>query len=149
MKKTIALLLAVLLLSALLCGCARNDANGNVLTKKTASGIWWLTAVDGKPLQQAYEDRAAEEGVTVDELLKELGITEDWISDGGSLTLDKNGTAILSIRYMGKAAILMGEWKIEGSEIVLTEDGEERARFQYRDGALELETTDGVLTYTN
>ena len=146
MKKSIAAVLVCLLFTALLCACTDK---GNGLTKKTASGIWWLTSVDGKPLQQAYDDRAAEEGVTLEELLEELEITKDWIRDGGSLTLDKNGTAIFSIRYMGKSAFFMGEWKLEGDEVVLTQDGEERGRLQYRDGALEMKTKDGTLTYTN
>ena len=148
MRRLSMVLLAAVLAAALLTGCGKADTVKEA-KKKDLSGIWTVTEVGGKPLAQAYEEAAAGEGKTLEELLEEKGMTPDWTRDAGTLTLDKNGTAILTVRYMGESQFLFGTWELDGGEIVLYEDGEESCRLPYADGKLRLQTLDNSFTLSS
>ena len=129
MKRTISLILAVLLVAALFAGCELFGSPAGTYTLKT---------INGKTLREYYTESAKDYGIDVEKLLKLLGIDLDHPEELMSIVLNEDGTVEYRAGLLGDAKVASGTWKQEGGKLILTLAGETK-ELDYKNGKITLE----------
>ena len=126
MKRTLCILLSLILILSLLAGCG-----GAKPTVKTVSGTYHLKSLNGRPPRDVLlEQIRSEEEMAA--WLQMLGISMDDLGSLITLSLNENGTCRAS--EFGQTG--SGTWTLEGSTV----------RFSMGGRTLTASWADGVLT---
>ena len=130
MKRTIALILVLVLVAALFVGCS-------------PVGTYHIKTIDGKKPGEYFKDQIEKEldgKMSFDEYLEKTKMDEDDLDDPMELELKKNGKFTLTISMMGEEEELEGKWKKDGNSIILKpEDGDDDLELTIKGATLVLE----------
>ncbi|MBR0135249.1 MAG: hypothetical protein IJM18_03535 [Clostridia bacterium] len=130
MKRTLALLIVVIMLAAAFAAC----------TKPKVEGTYKIKTIDGKTPYEYFKSKADAEGLDVGMLLTLMGISEETLNNFMEVKLEKDGKAVVKI---------MGEepesctWELKDSKTVTFKSGDETSEAEYKNGTLTM-TEDGM-----
>ncbi len=127
MKRIVSLALVILLVAALFVGCGSSSsgtADGN------PEGTYKIKTVNGKGIKEYFgESMGAASDAEINLALSFFGV--DSFED--LIVFDLQSGGVLKITMMGVES--EGTWKLEGSKITMTMDGED-GEATYKDGEI-------------
>ena len=106
MKRVIALTMAVLMIAALLVACGGPE------------GKYVVKSIDGKTVDEAIKESAEAAGMSVDDMLKQMGINS--AEEIVTLELKNDGTAVMEVKMFSTTK--EGKWEKNGDKITITID---------------------------
>ncbi len=106
MKRVIALTMAVLMIAALLVACGGPE------------GKYVVKSIDGKTVDEAIKESAEAAGMSVDDMLKQMGINS--ADEIVTLELKSDGTAVMEVKMFSTTK--EGKWEKNGDKITITID---------------------------
>lgn len=106
MKRVIALTMAVLMIAALLVACGGPE------------GKYVVKSIDGKTVDEAIKESAEAAGMSVDDMLKQMGINS--ADEIVTLELKSDGTAVMEVKMFSTSK--EGKWEKNGDKITITID---------------------------
>ena len=106
MKRVIALTMAVLMIAALLVACGGPE------------GKYVVKSIDGKAVDEAIKESAEAAGMSVDDMLKQMGINS--VEEIVTLELKNDGTAVMEVKMFSTTK--EGKWEKNGDKITITID---------------------------
>ena len=106
MKRVIALTMAVLMIAALLVACGGPE------------GKYVVKSIDGKTVDEAIKESAEAAGMSVDDMLKQMGINS--VEEIVTLELKNDGTAVMEVKMFSTTK--EGKWEKNGDKITITID---------------------------
>ena len=106
MKRVIALTMAVLMIAALLVACGGPE------------GKYVVKSIDGKAVDEAIKESAEAAGMSVDDMLKQMGINS--ADEIVTLELKSDGTAVMEVKMFSTSK--EGKWEKNGDKITITID---------------------------
>jgi predicted small secreted protein len=114
MKRSIALILAVLLIVSLFAGCG--GASG-------PEGKYVAKTINGQTVEDYFKSVLEEEdvGMTLEEFLEMVGLKS--LDDYMTIELKSGGTAVVTVAMEDEVST--GTWKQSGNTITITVDGED------------------------
>ena len=128
MKRTLSLILAVLLVAALFAGCDFSPV-----------GTYTVKTINGQSVKDYYTATAKEQyGVDLSGLLSLLGIDLDHPEELMRIELKEDGSVEYRSGLLGGAKVASGTWKQEGGKLILTLPGETK-ELEYRNGKIIVE----------
>ncbi len=128
MKRVIALTMAVLMIAALLVACGGPE------------GKYVVKSIDGKTVDEAIKESAEAAGMSVDDMLKQMGINS--VEEIVTLELKNDGTAVMEVKMFSTTK--EGKWEKNGDKITITID-DQPANFTLKGN--ELHSEDGDQKY--
>ena len=128
MKRIIALTMAVLMIAALLVACGGPE------------GKYVVKSIDGKTVDEAIKESAEAAGMSVDDMLKQMGISS--VEEIVTLELKNDGTAVMEVKMFSTTK--EGKWEKNGDKITITID-DQPANFTLKGN--ELQSEDGDQKY--
>ena len=128
MKRVIALTMAVLMIAALLVACGGPE------------GKYVVKSIDGKTVDEAIKESAEAAGMSVDDMLKQMGINS--ADEIVTLELKSDGTAVMEVKMFSTTK--EGKWEKNGDKITITID-DQPANFTLKGN--ELHSEDGDQKY--
>lgn len=111
MKRISAIILAALFVVVVLSACGAGDPAGKYVLK----------SIDGKPVDEAFNEQMSEFGMSLEEYLDFLGIEK--LENFMTIELKADGAATFSV--VGEDDEV-GTWKQEGGKIIVTVDDEDQ-----------------------
>ena len=132
MKRTVALLLVVVLVAVLFVGCS-------------PAGEYHVKTIDGKKPMEYFDKIIKEESdgeMDLEEYIEKYDADEDDFKDPMVLELKKNGKFTMTISLFGEESEMEGTWKKDGNSILLKtedEDDEDALELTVKGGKLILE----------
>ena len=106
MKRVIALTMAVLMIAALLVACGGPE------------GKYVVKSIDGKAVDEAIKESAEAAGMSVDDMLKQMGINS--VEEIVTLELKSDSTAVMEVKMFSTTK--EGKWEKNGDKITITID---------------------------
>ena len=106
MKRVIALTMAVLMIAALLVACGGPE------------GKYVVKSIDGKAVDEAIKESAEAAGMSVDDMLKQMGINS--AEEIVTLELKSDSTAVMEVKMFSTTK--EGKWEKNGDKITITID---------------------------
>ncbi len=136
MKRIVSIALVVLMVAALFVGC------GGSVSAEDVPGTYKVKTVNGKDLKDYFlESFEMESEDDLDSVLGLLGI--DSLEDFMVFNLDADGSFTASA--MGED--LEGTWKLDGSKVILTAEGEDQeATFKNGNLVIDMDGDEMVLS---
>lgn len=128
MKRIIALTMAVLMIAALLVACGGPE------------GKYVVKSIDGKTVDEAIKESAEAAGMSVDDMLKQMGINS--VEEIVTLELKNDGTAVMDVKMFSTTK--EGKWEKNGDKITITIE-DQPANFTLKGN--ELQSEDGDQKY--
>ena len=130
MKKTLAILIAAIMIVAAFSACS----------SKKAAGKYTLKTINGKTPYEYFTEEASKEGLDVATLLAFMGLSEDKLNEFVVINLEEDGKA--KAQVFGEEAE-EGTWELKKSNTVTITIGDETNEYEYKNGTLTVED-DGV-----
>lgn len=125
MKRIIALGMTILLIAALLVGCGGPE------------GKYVVKSIDGQSVEEALKSSADLSGMSVDDMLKQMGV--DSAEEIVTLELKSDGTAVMEVKMFSTTK--EGKWEKDGDKITITID-DQAAEFTLKGNELHSESGD-------
>lgn len=125
MKRIIALTMAVLMIAALLVACGGPE------------GKYVVKSIDGKTVDEAIKESAEAAGMSVDDMLKQMGISS--VDEIVTLELKSDGTAVMEVKMFSTSE--KGKWEKNGDKIAITID-DQTSNFTLKGNELHAEDGD-------
>ena len=108
MKRIIALTMAVLMIAALLVACGGPE------------GKYVVKSIDGKTVDEAMKESAEAAGMSVDDMLKQMGVNS--AEEIVTLELKSDSTAVMEVKMFSTTK--EGKWEKNGDKITITIDNQ-------------------------
>ncbi len=137
MKRTLALLIVVIMLAAAFAACTKPKVE-----EPKVEGTYKIKTINGKTPYEYFKSEADAEGIDVGMLLTLMGLSEETVNQFMVITLEKDGKAVINI---------MGEepesctWELKDSKTVTFKSGGETIEAEYKNGTLTM--TEDDMTY--
>ena len=125
MKRIIALTMAVLMIAALLVACGGPE------------GKYVVKSIDGKTVDEVIKESAEAAGMSVDDMLKQMGISS--VDEIVTLELKNDGTAVMEVKMFSTSE--KGKWEKNGDKIAITID-DQTSNFTLKGNELHAEDGD-------
>ena len=122
-KKTIAILLVCLMLTALFVGCSGGGAAGKYVVK----------TINGMSVKDYLNSEAGDSGMDLATIAGYMGLDMDKLNELVTFDLQKDGKATIASSLMGMSK--EGTWELSGTKLTITIDGNAQ-EFEYKNGEI-------------